>query len=50
MPILEDKKEAVQRQTGRGLKILTPKQMITRFPILLGPIKSRKQQSKLKMK
>ena len=39
MPILEDKKEAVQRQTGRGLKILTPKQMITRFPILLAQLR-----------
>ena len=35
MPPLESEESAAQRQEGQGLKILTPKQMITRLPILL---------------
>ena len=36
MSPLESEEEAAQKQQGKGLKILTPKQMITRLPILLG--------------
>ena len=32
--------KATQRQQGKGLKILTPKQMITRLPILLARLKA----------
>ena len=32
---LETEKSAAERQQGQGLKILTPKQMITRLLILL---------------
>ena len=37
---LEDEEAAAQRQQGQGLKLLTPKQMITRLPILLAQLKS----------
>ena len=45
MPDLETE-EAAQR--GQGLKIMTPKQMITRLPILLAPLKARNNSQKLK--
>ena len=32
-PPLETEKEAAERQKGQGLKIITPKQLITRLPI-----------------
>ena len=35
MPGLESEEDAEKRQKGHGLKIMTPKQMITRLPILL---------------
>ena len=40
MPDLETEESAAQRQQGQGLKILTPKQMITRLPILLAQLKA----------
>ena len=35
-------------QQGQGLKILTPKQMITKLPILLAQLKAGKDSEKLK--
>ena len=53
MPPLESKEDAAQRQEirsmtpppkpptiGQGLKIITPSQLITRFPILLAQLKA----------
>ena len=42
MPPLE------RQQEGQGLKILAPKQMITRLPILLAQLKAGKNSEKLK--
>ena len=47
MPDLETEEEASQRQQGQGLKILTPKQMITRLPILLAQLKVENNSQKL---
>ena len=47
MPPLEDEDSAAQRQQGQGLKILTPKQMITRLPILLAKLKAGNNSQKL---
>ena len=43
-----DEKSAAQRQQGQGLKILIPKQMITRLPILLAQIKAGNNSQKFK--
>ena len=40
VPDLETEESAAQRQRGQGLKILTPKQMITSLPILLAQLKA----------
>ena len=50
MPDLETEEEAEagKRQKGQGLKIMTPKQMITRFPILLAQLKARNNSQKIK--
>ena len=49
MPPLETEEEAEKRQQLRqGLKILTPKQMITRLPILLSQVKAGNNSKKLK--
>ena len=40
--------EVAQRQQGQGLKILTPKQMITRLPILLDQLKAGNNSQKFK--
>ena len=48
MPPLESEEDAVQRQQGQGLKIMTPKQMITRLPILLAQLKAGNNSQKLK--
>ena len=40
MPDLETDEYAAKRQRGQGLKILAPKQMITRLPILLAQLKA----------
>ena len=42
MPLLE------KQQEGQGLKILAPKQMITRLPILLAQLKAGNNSEKLK--
>ena len=39
---------AAQRQQAQGLQILTPKQMITRLPILLAQLKAGNNSQKLK--
>ena len=49
MPDLKtEEEEAEKRQKGQGLKIMTPKQMITRLPILLAQLKAGKNSQKLK--
>ena len=48
-PPLETEQEAAQRQQARkGLTIMTPKQMITRLPILLAQLKADNNSQKLK--
>ena len=48
MPELETKEEAAQRQKGKGLKILTPKQLMTRLPILLNKLQAGHNSQKFK--
>ena len=48
MPPLEIEEETEKRQKGQGLKIMTPKQMITRLSILLAQIKAGNNSQKLK--
>ena len=48
MPPLQSEEEAAQRQQGQGLKILTPKQMIARLPILSAQLKAVSNSQKLK--
>ena len=48
MSDLETEEEAEKRQRGQELKILTPKQMITRLPILLAQLKEGNNSQKLK--
>ena len=48
IPGLKSEESVEQRQRGQGLKILTPKQMITRLPILLAQLKARNTSEKLK--
>ena len=48
MPLLETEQDAAQRRKGRGLKIMTPKQMITILPILLAQLKAGNNSQKLK--
>ena len=48
MPPLQSEEETAQRQQGQGLKILTPKQMITRLPILSAQLKAVNNSQKLK--
>ena len=50
MPELETEKSAERRrnQQRQGLKILTPKQMIIRLPVLLAQLKSGNNSEKLK--
>ena len=45
---LEEEKAAQGQQRGQGLKILTPKQLITRLPILLAQLKAGNNSQKLK--
>ena len=49
-PELESEESAEQRKTeqGQGVKILTPKQMISRLPISLAQIKAGNNSGKLK--
>ena len=50
MPELESKKSSQQRrnQQGKGLKILTPNQMLSRLPISLAQLKAGNNSEKLK--
>ena len=48
IPDLGSEESAAQRQEGQGLKILTPKQKITRLPILLAQLKAGNNSEKLK--
>ena len=48
MSPLESEEEAAQKQQRKGLKILTPEQMITRLPILLSQLKAGNNSQKLK--
>ena len=48
MSPLESEEEAAQRQRGQGLKMLTPKQVITRLPILLAQLKAENNSQNLK--
>ena len=48
MPDLENEESVAQRQKGQGLKVLTPKQMIIRLPILLAQLKAGNNSEKLK--
>ena len=47
-PPLETEEEAAKRQKRKGLKIMTPKQMIVRLPILLAQSKAGNNSQKLK--
>ena len=50
-PLETEEEKAEKRQkptTGKGLKVMTPKQMITRLPILLAQIKAGNNFEKLK--
>ena len=46
--LLETGKEAAERQKGQGLKIMRPKQLITRLPILLAQLKAGNKSEKFK--
>ena len=50
MPDLESEESAVLRrnQQGKGLKILTPNQMLSRLPISLAQLKTGNNSEKLK--
>ena len=50
MPELEDEKSAAQRREheGKGLKILTPEQMLRRLPSVLAQLKAGNNSQKLK--
>ena len=50
MPELEDEKSAAQRREheGKGLKILTPNQMLSRLPILLSQLQAGNNSQRLK--
>ena len=48
IPDLESEESAAQKQQGQGLKIMTPKQMITRLPVLLAQLKRGNNSQKLK--
>ena len=50
MPVLESEESAAERrnQPGKGLKILTPDQMLSRLPISLAQLKAGNDSQKLK--
>ena len=48
MPPLETEEKVENRRKGQGLKTMTPKQMITRLPILLAQLKAGNNSQKLK--
>ena len=45
--ILEAKKMAAEKRGGRGLKILTPKQILQRLPVSLTKVKAGKNSESL---
>ena len=51
MPPLETEEDAAERivnqQSAKGLKILTPQQMLTRLPIFLAQLQARNNSQKL---
>ena len=49
IPKLESEESAAQRinQQGKGLKMLTPNQMLSRLPITLAPLKAGNNSEKL---
>ena len=48
MSPVESEEKTAQKQQRKGLKTLTPKQMITRLPILLAQLKAGNNLQKLK--
>ena len=51
MPELESEESAVERRNqGKGLKILTPNQMLSRLPITLAQLKAGNNSKSLKVK
>ena len=50
MPDLKSEKDAAKRRekSGKGLKILTPQQMLSRLPISLAQLKAGNNSEKLK--
>ena len=52
MPELESEKSAEQKrnQQGKGLKIITPNQILSRLPITVAQLKAAKNSEKLKNK
>ena len=52
MPELESEESAAERrnQQGKGIKILTPNQMLSRLPISLAQLQAGNNSEKLKMK
>ena len=50
MPPLETEENAEKRQKGQGLKIMTPKQLITTLPILLAQLKAGNFTNKLDLR
>ena len=49
IPVNDETSESeTEEQEGQGLKILTPKQMIIRLPILLAQLRARNNSQKLK--
>ena len=47
IPDLVSEEDTAERQNGHGLKIMTPKQMITRLPILLAQKQAGNNSQKL---
>ena len=50
MPELESEESATQKKEGKGLKILTPNQLLSRLPISLAQSKAGNNSEKLKNK
>ena len=48
MPPLETEEEAAKKKAGKGLKILTPHQMLTTLPIAFAQIQAGNNSQKLK--
>ena len=48
MPPLETEEKTEKRQKGQGLKIMAPRQMIVRLPVLLAQLKAGNNSKTLK--